>query len=63
MRRRARFALRRRCSLQFARRSCGPARDDGPSPHGVPVNDVWFVLLTLIVFGLMTLIAKGMERL
>jgi len=27
------------------------------------VSDVWFVFLTLVIFGLLALIAKGMERL
>jgi hypothetical protein len=41
----------------------GPARGAGTPPDGVTVSDVWFVFLTLAVFGLLTLIAKGMERL
>jgi hypothetical protein len=32
-------------------------------PYGVAVSDVWFVFLTLLIFGLLGLIAKGMERL
>ncbi len=60
----ARFEPERRCSLLIARRSCGgPARDAGPSLLGVAVSDVWFVFLTLIIFGLLALVAKGAERL
>ena len=32
-------------------------------PYGAVVSDVWFVFLTLVIFGLLGLIAKGMERL
>jgi hypothetical protein len=32
-------------------------------PSGAAVSDVWFVFLTLVIFGLLALIAKGMERL
>lgn len=32
-------------------------------PYGAAVSDVWFVFLTLVIFGLLALIAKGMERL
>jgi hypothetical protein len=32
-------------------------------PLGVAVSDVWFIFLTLIVFGLLALVAKGVERL
>jgi hypothetical protein len=44
--------------------SSGTAWDAGTSRQvGVTVSDVWFVFLTLVVFGLLALIAKGMERL
>jgi Na+-driven multidrug efflux pump len=29
----------------------------------VAMSDVWFVFLTLVLFGLLALVAKGMERL
>lgn len=32
-------------------------------PPGVLVNDLAFILLTLAVFGLLSLLAKGAERL
>jgi hypothetical protein len=38
-------------------------RAAGFVPYGVAMSDVWFVFLTLVVFGVLALIAKGMERL
>jgi hypothetical protein len=39
--------------------------DDAKVPwtNGVEVNDVWFVLLLLAVFGLLALVTKGVEKL
>jgi hypothetical protein len=34
-----------------------------PTVDGVAVSDVWFVLLTLAMFGLLALIARGSEKL
>jgi hypothetical protein len=34
-----------------------------PRTNGVAVNDVWFVLLMLAVFGLLALVTKGAEKL
>jgi hypothetical protein len=34
-----------------------------PQLNGVTVNDVWFVLLILAVFGLLALVTKGVEKL
>ena len=44
----------------------GHARGGGPSTSDVvehPMTDVWFVLLTVALFAVIGLIARGVERL
>ena len=41
----------------------GGGRRESPMDNGVAVNDVWFVLLMLAVFGLLALVTKGAEKL
>jgi hypothetical protein len=36
---------------------------NGGSSEGDPVTDVWFVLLTIAVFALLALVARGAEHL
>lgn len=45
--------------------SAGSGGDDDavPTVDGVAVSDVWFVLLTLAVFGLLALVVRGAEKL
>ena len=58
-------AARRRVFTSVVRRiSDGPVRVAvHPIWVGVAVRDVLFVLLTLVVFGLLALVAKGAEKL
>jgi hypothetical protein len=51
--------------LNAPRTTTGSVRDyvEVPSFGGVTVRDVWFVLLTLAIFLLLGLAAKGAERL
>jgi hypothetical protein len=49
--------------LRASAHRCAGAGAEGLHVLGVTVHDVWFVLLTIGVFVLLALCAKGAERL